>query len=77
MAFSHPRTTDLDQWVKLFTDRQHVTQRTMIRAIIDTRSEMVAMHGSNIADAIAGFLACIMDRQARLWECGMHMGECP
>ena len=60
----------LDQWAKLFTDRQRVTQCTIISAITDTRSEMVAMYGSNIADAIAGFLACIMDRQADYGSAG-------
>ncbi len=59
-----------DQWAKLFTDRQWVTQRTMIRAIVDTRSEMVATHGSDTADAIVGFLACIMDRQADYGSAG-------
>ena len=59
-----------DQWAKLFTDRQRVTQCAMIKAIIDTRSALVAMHGSSIADAIVGFLACIMDRQADYGSAG-------
>ncbi|MCY4286575.1 MAG: DUF1156 domain-containing protein [Thiotrichales bacterium] len=62
----------LDQWAKLFTDRQRVTQSTVIKTIIDTRAEMVATYayGSDIADAIAGFLACIMDRQADYGSAG-------
>ena len=59
-----------DQWAKLFTDRQRVTQCTMIKAIIDIRSEMAATYDSNHADAIAGFLACIMDRQADYGSAG-------
>ena len=53
-----------DTWRKLFTNRQLVTQRALIKAITEAEAETYAVYGSGIADAIVGFLACIMDRQA-------------
>ena len=53
-----------DTWRKLFTNRQLATQRALIKAAVEARSEIEEIHGSSVADAIVGFLACIMDRQA-------------
>ena len=59
-----------DQWAKLFTDRQLATQCAIIKAIADVRPEIVAIHGPDVADAIVGFMACIMDRQADYGSAG-------
>ena len=59
-----------DQWANLFTERQLATQATLIGAIVGIRSEIVEIHSSDIADAISGFLACIMDRQADYGSAG-------
>ena len=53
-----------DTWRKLFTNRQLVTQRALIKAITEAEAETYAVYGSDVAVAIVGFLACIMDRQA-------------
>ena len=53
-----------DTWRKLFTNRQLVTQRALIKAITEAEAEIYAVYGSDVAVAIVGFLACIMDRQA-------------
>ena len=53
-----------DTWRKLFTNRQLVTQRALIKAITEAEAETYAVYGSGVAGAIMGFLACIMDRQA-------------
>ena len=60
----------LDEWAKLFTDRQLATQRAVVKAIVEARSELIAIHGSDVADAIVGFMACIMDRQADYGSAG-------
>ena len=71
-----------DTWRKLFTNRQLVTQRALIKAITEAEAETYAVYGSGIADAIVGFLACIMDRQADYGSSGCiwvnsneHMGH--
>ena len=53
-----------DTWRKLFTDRQLATQQALIRTIARARLKIEGIHGSSVADAIVGFMACIMDRQA-------------
>ncbi len=53
-----------DTWRKLFTDRQLATQQALIRTIAKARLKIEGIHGSSVADAIVGFMACIMDRQA-------------
>ena len=71
-----------DTWRKLFTDRQLVTQHALIKAITEARSQIAAVHEPGVADAIIGFLACIMDRQADYGSTGCiwvnsneHMGH--
>ena len=53
-----------DTWRKLFTNRQLVTQCALIKVITEAKSEIAAVHDSGMTEAIVGFLACIMDRQA-------------
>ena len=72
----------LDTWRKLFTNRQLATQCAFTKAITEAKSEIEAVHGNGIADAIVGFLVCIMDRQADygstgcIWVNGNeHMGH--
>ena len=72
----------LDTWRKLFTNRQLATQCAIIKAIIDSKPEIEAIYGNGIADAIVGFLACIMDRQTDYGSTGCiwvnsneHMGH--
>ena len=71
-----------DTWRKLFTSRQLVTQCTLIKAIIEAKSRIDAVHDSAVSDAIVGFMACIMDRQADYGSTGCiwvnsneHMGH--
>ena len=71
-----------DTWRKLFTNRQLATQSAFTRAITESKSEIEAIYGNGIADAIVGFLACIMDRQADYGSTGClwvnsneHMGH--
>ena len=71
-----------DTWRKLFTDRQLVTQHALIKGITEARSQIAAVHEPGVADAIIGFLACIMDRQADYGSTGCiwvnsneHMGH--
>ena len=72
----------LDTWRKLFTNRQLATQCAFTKTITKATSEIEAIYGDGIADAIVGFLACIMDRQADygstgcIWVNGNeHMGH--
>ena len=72
----------LDTWRKLFTNRQLATQCVLIKSITTARSEMNAIYDPSVADAIIGFLACIMDRQADYGSAGCiwvnsheHMGH--
>ena len=72
----------LDTWSKLFTSRQLVTQSVLIKAITEARSEISHLHEPEVTDAIVGFLACIMDRQADYGSTGCiwvntneHMGH--
>ncbi len=71
-----------DTWRKLFTNRQLATQCALIKTITEAKSEIDAIHDSGVADAIVGFLACIMDRQADYGSMGCiwvntneHMGH--
>ena len=71
-----------DTWRKLFTNRQLVTQCALIRAIAQAKLEIAAVHDSGTANAIVGFLACMMDRQADYGSTGCiwvntneHMGH--
>ena len=72
----------LDTWRKLFTNRQLATQCGLIKSITTSRLEMDAIYDPGTADAIIGFLACIMDRQADYGSAGCiwvnsheHMGH--
>ena len=53
-----------DTWRKLFTNRQLTTQRALVKAIGQAKTEIDANHEPDVSDSIMGFLACIMDRQA-------------
>ncbi len=71
-----------DTWRKLFTNRQLATQCALIKSITEARSELEAIHDLDVADAIVGFLSCIMDRQADYGSTGCiwvntneHMGH--
>ena len=71
-----------DTWRKLFTNRQLITQNVLIKAMTDARSQIALFHGPEVTNAIAGFLACIMDRQADYGSTGCiwvntneHMGH--
>ncbi|NWG46371.1 MAG: DUF1156 domain-containing protein, partial [Alphaproteobacteria bacterium] len=59
-----------DQWGKLFLPRQLATQCALIEAITDAKSKISALHDPDDAEAIVGFLACIMDRQADYGSAG-------
>ena len=72
----------LDTWRKLFTNRQLVTQWALIKSIAIARVEMSERRESNLTEAVVGFLACIMDRQADYGSTGCiwvnsneHMGH--
>ena len=60
----------IDTWRKLFTNRQLATQRVLIKTITAAKSEINAMYEAGIANAILGFLVCIMDRQADYGSAG-------
>ena len=71
-----------DTWRKLFTNRQLATQRALVSTIAEARLKIEEIHGASVADAIVGFMACIMDRQADygssgcIWVNGNeHMGH--
>ncbi len=71
-----------DTWRKLFTNRQIITQHVLIKAITDARSKIALSYDPGITNAITGFLACIMDRQADYGSTGCiwvntneHMGH--
>ena len=71
-----------DTWRKLFTARQLITQYGIIKAITDARSDISIMYEPEVTNAIVGFLACIMDRQADYGSTGCiwvntneHMGH--
>ena len=71
-----------DTWRKLFTDRQLIAQYALIKAITGARSEIATSYGPEVTNAIVGFLACIMDRQADYGSAGCiwvntneHMGH--
>ena len=59
-----------DMWRKLFTDRQLATQCALIKSITEAKSEIDAIHGPDVCEAIVGFLACILDRQADYGSAG-------
>ena len=60
----------LDTWRKLFTQRQLVTQQALIKVIASAMSEIEKVHDPDVSEAIVGFLACIMDRQADYGSAG-------
>ena len=60
----------LDTWRKLFTSRQLATLSSLIKAITEAKSQINSLHSRGFADAIAGFLSCIMDRQADYGSAG-------
>ena len=69
-------------WRKLFTNRQLATQCALIESITEAKSEIDAIHDAGVSEAIIGFLACIMDRQAAYGSGGCiwvnsneHMGQ--
>ena len=63
LGFSAP-LYGFKSWRELFTSRQLATQCVFIKAMTKSRPEIEALYGNGIMDAIVGFLACIMDRQA-------------
>ena len=60
----------LDTWRKLFTSRQLATLSSLIKATTEAKSQINSLHSRGFADAIAGFLSCIMDRQADYGSAG-------
>ena len=69
-------------WRKLFTNRQLVTQCALIKVITEAKSSIAISHEPGVTNAIVGFLACIMDRQADYGSTGCiwvntneHMGH--
>ena len=64
-----------DTWRKLFTNRQLITQNVLIKAMTDARSQIALFYDLGVTNAIAGFLACIMDRQADYGSAGLHLGQ--
>ena len=62
--FSGVYNYGFDTWRKLFTSRQLATLSSLIKAIAEAKSQVNRLHSRGFADAIAGFLSCIMDRQA-------------
>ena len=69
LGFRVPRY-GFDTWRKLFTNRQLVTQRALIKAIAEAKLELSTIHEPGTTAAIVGFLACIMDRQADYGSAG-------
>ena len=59
-----------DTWRKLFTNRQLATQCVLIKKITAAKSEINAIYESGIANAILGFLVCMMDRQTDYGSAG-------
>lgn len=71
-----------DTWREMFTNRQLITQHVLIKAITDARSKIALSYDPGVTNAITGFLACIMDRQADYGSTGCiwvntneHMGH--
>ncbi|MYD25363.1 MAG: DUF1156 domain-containing protein [Gemmatimonadetes bacterium] len=69
-------------WRKLFTNRQLATQCALIQSITEAKSELEAIHDPGVAEAIIGFLTCIMNRQTAYGSGGCiwvnsneHMGQ--
>ena len=72
----------IDTWQKLFTNRQLLIQSVLIKCITRAKSEIDRVEDPGVADAIVGFLSCIMDRQAAYGSTGCiwvnsneHMGQ--
>ena len=59
-----------DTWHKLFMNRQLFTQGVLIKSITEAKSAMDGLHESAVSDAMVGFMACIMDRQADYGSAG-------
>ena len=57
-------------WRQLFTDRQLLTLGTVIPAIAEADAEIRAMYAADTAEAITGFLICVMDRIAAYGSTG-------
>ena len=53
----------IDTWRKLYTDRQLVTQSSLIRALSEVKSELERNCDSDLVDPVMGFLICIAERQ--------------
>ncbi len=71
-----------DRWRKLFTHRQLATQQALIKAITAAKTKIETIHDPGVADAIVGFLTCVMERQADYGSTGCiwvnsneHMGH--
>ena len=60
----------LDTWRKLFTRRQLLTLGTLIQAISETDAEIRDLYAADTAEAITGFLICVMDRIAAYGSTG-------
>ena len=69
LGFSIP-LYGFDTWQKLFMIRQLITQGVLIKSITEAKSEMDGLHESDVSDAVVGFMACIMDRQADYGSAG-------
>ena len=59
-----------DSWRTLFTNRQLTTQCVLIKSIVVAKLEMDSNYESDVTDAILGFMACIMSRQADYGSAG-------
>ena len=57
-------------WRQLFTDRQLLTLGTVIQAIAEADADIRAMYAADTAEAITGFLICVMDRIAAYGSTG-------
>ena len=73
-AFSVDRY-GFDTWRKLFTNRQLLRHNgALIKSITEAKSELEAIHDLDVADAIVGFLACIMRPAGGLRQYRLYLG---
>ena len=59
-----------NSWRTLFTNRQLTTQCVLIKSIAAAKLEMGSNYENDVTDAILGFMACIMNRQADYGSAG-------
>lgn len=60
----------IDSWRKLFLPRQLATLGILIRSISEAKERISQNYPPEVAEAIVGFLACMMDRQADYGSAG-------